>query len=483
MRKRLSFLLAAATTAVAATMIPTASVSVTAQPPALHWGACPQEVAGPVLQCATLGVPLDYRDPGGQQIDIMISRMASKNPDKRRGTLFLNAGGPGIAALDYGVVLASTGLPQEILDAYDVISFDPRGIGHSTPVTCNFTPEQLKRGVLPAYSHTAADVEQEAGFARTVAEQCASSPTSWLLPHISTANTARDMDRIREALGQEQVSYLGPSYGTYLGAVYTTMFPERTDRVVLDSSLPSVGYDIGFMRGFGRGTEERFPDFEAFAAAHPEHELGTTPAEVRSKYFGLTARLEQAPIRGVDANMFRDTMFQLLYMDVTLPQLAEYMHALDTDQPLPTIPPIPGLENAMSGRLAVICGDRSWPKSVRVYQQNAEVDRERYPVLGGATGNIPPCAFWPVEPVEPPVQITDQGPANVLIVQYARDPGTPLVGAQDMRRAFGNRARLVTVDQGGHVVVPFSGNTCAIGTTTSFLVGGERPAQDIACVS
>lgn len=117
MRKRLLFLLAAAaavTTAVVATVIPTASVS--AQPPAVQWGACPQEVAGPVLQCASLGVPLDYRNPGGRQIDVMVSKMASKNPDKRRGTLFLNADGPGIAALDYGVVLASAGLPQEILD-------------------------------------------------------------------------------------------------------------------------------------------------------------------------------------------------------------------------------------------------------------------------------------------------------------------------------------------------------------------------------
>ncbi|WP_330228890.1 alpha/beta hydrolase [Nocardia sp. NBC_00508] len=479
MRKTLLRLLAA--TAVAATAIPFASVA--AQPSTVKWGRCPEDVAGPVLQCATVEVPLDYRNPDGQHIEIMISKLESKNPAKRRGVLMTNAGGPGIAALGFGAVLAASGLPPQLLDSYDVISFDPRGVGHSTPVTCNFTPEQQKRGIIPAYAHTAADVEREAVFARTVAEQCANSPTAWMLPHTTTANTARDMDRIRAALGQEKVSYLAPSYGTYLGAVYTTMFPERTDRVVLDSSLPAAGYDVTFMRGFGRGTQDRFPDFAAFAAAHPEYGLGTTSEQVRAKYFDLAARLEAEPVQGIGATAFRDTMLQLLYDDSSLPLLAEFMQALDTDQPLPPIPAIAGLENAMSARLAVICDDRSWPETVQEYQRNAEVDRVRYPLLGGATANIGPCAFWPTEPIEPPVQIGDQGPSNVLIVQYQRDPGTPLVGAEDMRRAFGGRATMIVVDQGGHVVIPFSRNKCAIDTTTAFLTTGQRPAQDLACAA
>ncbi|MEU0503523.1 alpha/beta hydrolase [Nocardia sp. NPDC005998] len=479
MRKTLLLLLAA--TAVAATALPLTSTA--AQPQALQWGPCPKDVAGTVLECATLKVPLDYNNPDGRQIDLAVSRLQSKNPEKRRGVLITNPGGPGIAGLNFNIILAASGVPQEVLDSYDVIGFDPRGIGHSTPVTCNITPEQQKRGLFPAYAHTDADVDQEAGFSKTIADQCANSPTAWMLPHVSTANNARDIDRIREALGEQTVSYFAPSYGTYLGGVYTTMFAERTDRVVLDSSIGNTGYDVMYMRRFGRGMQDRFPDFAKFAAARPEYGLGTTPEQVTSKYADLVRQLEQNPIQGVTATALRDSVFQQLYGDSTLPQLAQYLQALDTDQPLPAIAPIPNLENAMAGRLATICGDSNWPESVADYQRAAAEDRQRWPLLGGATSNISPCAFWPIEPTEAQVQIGDQGPSNVLIVQYLRDPGTPLVGAEEMRRALGRRATMITVDQGGHAVYPFSGNTCAIDAVTKYLTTGERPGRDVTCAA
>ncbi|WP_210589227.1 alpha/beta hydrolase [Streptomyces sp. GESEQ-35] len=485
MRRTLSLPLALAATAVAVTAIPGVSVGATT-PDTVRWGPCsekPEKAASSRLECSTLEVPLDYRDPDGRQIEIAISRLASENPSRRRGVLLTDPGGPGITGLGFPAVLAASGLPQNVLDSYDVIGFDPRGVGRSTPVTCDLTPDQQARGNVPPYAHTAADVAREAGNARTVAEQCATSRTAWMLPHTTTANTARDMDRIRAALGEPKLSYLGHSYGTYLGAVYTTMFPERSDRIVLDSNLGPGGYDVTAMRLLARGLEDRFPDFAAFAAAHPEYGLGTTPEQVRAKFFDLAKRLEANPVQGYDGTLFRGITFDRLYSDADLPKVAELWQALDTDQPPPPNPPLANMENFMAARFSVICGDTRWPETVREYQRNVAVDRQKYPMLGGATASIGPCAFWPDKRVEPPVHIGDRGPSNVLMVQNERDPGTPLAGARKLRQAFGERATMVTADQGGHGVYPFGPNTCANDAVTAFLTTGQRPSQDLACAA
>ncbi|WP_395571910.1 alpha/beta hydrolase [Streptomyces sp. BK79] len=479
----------AATAVVAATTIP--GVPVAATPGSVRWGPCSERAApahaavpaSPALECATLHVPLDYRDPHGRQIEIAVSRLASEEPSQRRGVLLTSPGGPGITGLGYPAVLAGSGLPQEVLDSYDVIGFDPRGVGRSTPVTCDLTPEQQARGNVPPYAHTAADVAREAPNARTVAEQCATSRTAWMLPHTTTANTARDMDRIRAALGEPKLSYLGASYGSHLGAVYTTMFPGHGDRIVLDSSLGPGGYDVTAMRLLARGMEDRFPDFAAFAAAHPEYGLGTTRRQVTAKFFDLAARLEAKPLQGFDATSFRGFTFDRLYSDADMPLVAETWQALDTGRPPPVTSPFPGMENFMSARFSVICGDSRWPETVREYQRNVAVDRLRYPMLGGATAGIGPCAFWPDERVEPPVPIGGRGPSNVLMVQNERDPGTPLTGARKLRRAFGGRAAMVTADQGGHGVYPFGPNTCAKDAVTMFLTVGKRPSRDVACAA
>jgi pimeloyl-ACP methyl ester carboxylesterase len=493
MRRR-TLSLALTATAVAATVIPDAAAT-TAD--LVRWGPCSQKAASPGkasspgraapprLECATLEVPLDYRDPGGPRIEIAISRLASENSSRRRGVLLTNPGGPGISGLGYPVALAASKLPQKVLDSYDVIGFDPRGTGRSAPVTCDLTPAQRDRGNLPPYAHTAADVARQAGSARTVAEQCATSKTASMLPHTTTANTARDMDRIREALGEPKLSYLGGSYGSYLGAVYATLFPGRGDRIVLDSNLGPGGYDVTAMRLLARGLQDRFPDFAAFAAARPEYGLGTTPRQVTATFFDLAERLEAKPVRGIDGTLFRGLTFDRLYSDASMPSVAEMWQALDTDRPLPpgTPPSMEGAENSMAARFYVICGDSRWPGTVREYQRDVAVDRLRYPMLGGSAASIGPCAFWPDERVEPPVRIGDRGPSNVLMVQNERDPGTPLAGALKLRQAFGKRATMVTADQGGHGVYPFGRNTCANDAVTAFLVTGQRPARDLACAA
>ena len=480
MRKTLS--LAVVTTAVAALVVP--GVSSAAPVHTVEWVACPSDVALPGLECGKLRVPLDHRNPEGRQTEVMISRLASKNPAKRRGILLTNPGGPS-EGLTFPFLLKALGLPQSVQDAYDVIGVDPRGIGYSSPATCNLTDEQMAAGSVPPYAVTPADVRKRAEETKKIAQQCVTSPTADALPYNTTANIARDLDRVRAALGERKASYLGYSYGTYLGAVYTTLFPKTTDRVVLDSNLGAGGWDVEGSRMFGRGVEDTFPDFAKWAAAHPEHGLGSTPEQVRAKYFELAARLDEKPsVEGHNGQVFRLLTFAGLYGtgDAAFSKLAAKWKAFDTNSPLPPeeVPAVPRAESLISGRLHVICGDSSWPASVRTYERNVAIDRVRHPMFGAAAANIYPCAFWP-KPVEKQVLPSDRGPRNVLMVQNERDPATPLAGARTMRRAFGDRAAMVTVDQGGHGAYLTGANKCANDEVTAYLVGGERPARDLNC--
>ncbi|MEU3164101.1 alpha/beta hydrolase [Streptosporangium sp. NPDC006930] len=455
-------------------------------PSAVRWGACPKDVAAPGLECSTIKVPLDYRKPDGRKIEVAISRLASKDQARRRGVLLLNPGGPGAAGLRFPADLVTAGLPRSVLDTYDVIGFDPRGVGRSTPVTCALTPEQQFRGNVPPYAVTTADVAKRAKEVKAVARQCATSKTAWMLPYVTTANTARDMDRIREALGEPKLSYLGYSYGTHLGAVYATLFPRRGNRIVIDSNTPPGGITYEDRSLFARGFEDRLPDFAEYAAAHPEHGLGDTPEQVTEKYFELAERLDRTPVHGFDGPMFRMTTFGMLFRDTTFPALVDLWKMADTGQapsPPPAQDPVPDVDNSLSSHQYVVCGDSRWPRSVRAYQRDVEADRKRYPMFGAAAANIRPCAFWPSGPVEPPVRVNDRGPSNILMMQFTRDVGTPLADARKMRRALGDRARMVTVDEGGHGVYLLGGNACADTAVTTFLTTGKRPVRDLACAA
>lgn len=211
----------------------------TASEPGLQWGPCPTSpLTGPLpppMECTTVSVPLDYTKPDGATIDIAVSRLASTSPTKRRGVLLTNPGGPGGPGLSMPLDLVNIGMPTTVLDRYDIIGFDPRGIGFSAPISCGFTLEQGYDTNIPSYAMNNADVAARAEVAKSVAKQCADHDTAGTLRHMSTANTARDMDMIRAALGEEKISYYGISYGTVLGSAYASLFPERTDRVVLDS--------------------------------------------------------------------------------------------------------------------------------------------------------------------------------------------------------------------------------------------------------
>jgi len=206
----------------------------------LSWGACPPPAPGqfrhPLLECAIVRVPLDYRRPHAAKLTITISRIPASSGTARRGVLLTNPGGPGERGIDYVGRLTFI-MPAEVLDRYDLIGMDPRGVGESSPIGCGIDPATPSDLLLP-YPAPDGSIARNIAYARATAAGCAAQSGA-TLAHITTANTARDMDVVRAALGERRISYFGASYGTYLGTVYRALFPQRADRFVRDSATPT----------------------------------------------------------------------------------------------------------------------------------------------------------------------------------------------------------------------------------------------------
>ncbi|MGW6037006.1 alpha/beta hydrolase [Gordonia terrae] len=456
----------------------------------LRWSPCPAGVedpdAGPPqLHCATVQVPLDYDDPDGEQIDLTISRLPASNPDTRRGSLMLNPGGPGGSGLDQPVFLTQRGIPRELLDTYDLIGIDTRGIGHSSPISCGFTPDIEYYGAVPPYAYDDAAFAEQATTAEAVANRCAANDDG-RMRHMTTANMARDLDRIRAALGEEKGNFLGYSYGTALGAAYASMFPTATDRIVLDSNIGDTHLDRDGMRRYARGMEDTFPDFARWAAARDaRYGLGNTPEAVRDTYFAIADKLDRAPVDGIDGRTFRLGMFVALYNPASYDATAQQWAAMRDSAPDDTPPAIRAAaavsDNTWSVFLAVTCNDVEWPSDPAVYAQAVDEDRQKYPLFGAAAANIMPCAFWQIDGTPQPVTVEDEGPTNVLVAQHQRDPVTPHVNGERINEKFGDRSLLLSVDGSGHGVFALGTNACAQEVVTDYLVDGNMPEQDVTC--
>lgn len=493
MRKLLSALLALALPVVLA---PAAEASGQQD---LTWTDCPPPLIGvpedPRMRCASLRVPLDYRDPRGRTIEIAVSRIATAEPGLRRGVLLHNGGGPGVPSLHLPAAYAAV-YPPEVLDRYDLIGFDPRGVGYSTPVTCGRTPDQYPVERYFPFPAPDGSIDRNVEFAGEVARDCLAHGGD-VAPHVTTANTARDVDRLRIALGERKISYNSGSYGSYLGAVYATLFPERTDRFVIDSNVDPARVWHGQTALWDHGQELRFGDIAAWLAERDAtYHLGATPAEVRQRYLGLAARLDANPVPHpelgpITGNVLRAATFGYGYHTIYFPALAELLVFADRGgaaeqttagsptAPPATAPPVPA-DNLRASQLAVMCGDARAPRDVGHYRRQIAVHRTLFPLLNGMGANLWPCAFWP-DPVEPPVRVTDRGPANILMVQTLRDPATPYAGALGMKRALGQRARMVTVDSGNHGAYDPVTPSCATREAHRFLATGVLPARDLFC--
>nr|WP_265868962.1 alpha/beta hydrolase [Streptomyces sp. SKN60] len=490
---------------------PASAAPVAPTAPALGWSSC-----GPVglgQECATLRVPLDYAEPGGAQVDLAVSRIKATGPGARRGTLLVVAGGPGSSGVQR-LSAKGAALKEQLGGAYDLVTFDPRGVGGSVKAHCGLDAADRHLVTLRGWPAADGSIDENVERSRRVAEACARNGGA-VLRSLTTANEVRDMDRLRQALGERRISAWANSYGTYVTAQYAQKFPRRTDRIVLDSSADPNPATVaqGWLRDMARGADDRFPDFAAWAA-HPDRDLGRDPdrdlpgggglrladrpEDVRPLVLDLAARLDRAPkpstTPGVPltGNLLRQALQSALYSDAAFADFARLVKQAADPDAVPVLPPMlagPMPDEDATVTVGVVCNDVRWRGEVPTFRRTVAADRAAHPLTAGMPVNITPCSFWKDawkdagqdSPVERPTRLTSDGPSNILMIQGLRDPSTPHSSALKMREALGSRARMVSVDRGGHGMYLSNGNACGDRTVTRFLLTGERPAADVTC--
>ncbi|WP_018681340.1 alpha/beta hydrolase [Actinokineospora enzanensis] len=437
-------------------------------------------------QCADVTVPLDYARPRGRTITVAISRLPGTAPERR--VMLGNPGGPGGQGIDFMVTIGKT-LAPDVRARYDLIGMDPRGIGRSTPVDCHATSgvSLLSAGV------DRAGFDAQVRFQADLAKRCAANAGD-LIPYISTRNTARDMDVVRAVLGQRKISYFGWSYGTYLGAVYTQMFPRHSDRVVLDSAIDPKTYYVGMSQLMGTPNEAALDEWAAWVAARDkQYHLGGTAKRVRASVEDLQQRVARQPITIGGYRVDQHLLPVLLFIPLADSQgnagLADDVRAL-TDAADGKNPPItsglalalglidrPVPANLGSAQPAVFCGDAPAPRDPEWYWRQIQQHRKAQPVFGPLAYAPSACAFW-APPREPRTEVHNSVPA--LIVQATRDTRTVYESGVALHRAM-DRSRLVTLDTRIHVVFGHVANTCVDTTINGYLRDGKLPATDKTC--
>jgi pimeloyl-ACP methyl ester carboxylesterase len=450
----------------------------------LSWHACGGQ--GVALLCSTLQVPLDYAHPAGRKITLALSEVRATAPaTQQQGDLLVNPGGPGGSGLGLAADIAQ-GLDPGVAAEYNIIGFDPRGVGPSVPALhCD---PSFFAGVRPDYIPASAAAEQVLiGRARTYAADC-ERRFGWLLPYMTTIDAARDMDSIRAALGAPKISYFGYSYGTYLGQVYATLFPHRVRRMVLDSTVDPQGAWYADNISQDYAFQGRLLAFFSWIAAHDAlYHLGATRQAVEQAWYRARALLTAHPVDGPSGPMmgpdeFDDTFLPGGYSNTLWPGLAAALAAYLRGHSTALLTTeysqfgIQG-ENEFAVYNAVECSDVNWPRSWARW--NADTRRVYRTAPFEAWDNAwfnAACAFWPVHGPAQPLQIRGSGLPGILMIQGTLDAATPYAGAQVAHRLLPS-ARMVVVQGGGNhgqsLAVP--PNTCVNGYVNRYLADGSLP--------
>ncbi|MFG3496940.1 alpha/beta hydrolase [Streptomyces sp. NPDC047928] len=437
----------------------------------------------PRLQCASVQVPLDHDRPDGKRITLALSRIPH-TAKTSLGPLLVNPGGPGASGRAMAGFVAAS-LPADVAARYDVIGFDPRGVGASRPaLDCrpgHFDPVRPD-SVPEDDAGERANLARAAAFARGCAERHGD-----LLAHIDTVSAARDMDEIRRALGAPRVSYFGYSYGTYLGVVYAKLFPERVRRLVLDSVVHPGGvwYDANLAQDIA--FDARHKAFMAWVARHDAtYRLGTDPARVEDRWYAMRAAVKEKPAGGkVGPAELEDTFLPGGYYNGYWPLLAQAFaaYAIDRD----TAPLVEAYEalaagdaagdNGYSVYAAVQCRDAGWPGDWGVWHRDNWSVHAKAPfsTWNNAWYNAP-CAFWPVPSLRP-LDVSNDRLPPVLLFQATDDAATPYEGGVAVRRMLSG-SRLVVEEGSGNHAVTLSGNACVDRYLARYLATGEVPRGD-----
>ncbi|MEU6057044.1 alpha/beta hydrolase [Streptomyces sp. NPDC047097] len=457
----------------------------------LSWRAC----GVPGFECATLRAPLDYADPGGEQIKLAVSRVKATGPGKRLGSLLVNPGGPGGSAVGYLQQYAGIGYPAPVRARYDMVAVDPRGVARSEPVQCLTGPQMDAYTQVDQTPDDTRETDRLTTAFKDFAAGC-KTRSARVLPHVSTVETARDMDILRGVLGDRRLNYVGASYGTFLGATYAELFPDRAGRLVLDGAMDPSLPTAELNRDQTAGFETAFQAFAADCVARPDCPLGTgTPGQAATRLKTFFAELDRRPVAtgearplgealattGVLAAMYdegawpqlRDALAQAMRGDgAALLGLADSYYERDADG---------SYSNLMYANAAVNCLDQ--PPAYRTTEAVAKAApsfEKASPVFGkGLAWASLSCAYWPVKATGSPHRITAEGAPPIVVVGTTRDPATPYKWARSLASQLSS-GTLLTYDGDGHTAYG-RGSDCIDTAINTYLLDGTAPTPGKRC--
>ncbi|MFE0425359.1 alpha/beta hydrolase [Streptomyces sp. NPDC058953] len=497
---------ASATASTSRTASPALSGELTGQKP--KWAACeapsqaegggaaPQPPpGGSAWECATIKAPLDYADPNGKTIDLALIRARATDPKKRIGSLIFNFGGPGgsgvttlpAAATDYGALNTR----------YDLVSFDPRGVGRSAPVECEGDAKLDAFYALDATPDTAAEVTAYNDGLKSYAAACKqrSGPE---LPHVGTENTARDLDLMRQVLGDDKLHYFGISYGTELGGVYAHLFPQKVGRAVFDAVVDPTKDSEQSSLGQAKGFQLALDNFARDCVDRGDQCLiaGTTVAEVEGQITDLLKRLDRQPVPAAGGRELTQTqalngIAQSLYSQQFWPLLEQGVDEADGGDGSLLL----ALSDAMNGRdengeydnmgaafTAISCVDTEARYPVSQVEAKLPAFRSASPVFGDYLGwGMLGCTNWPVPGAWEHPDVSAPGAPPIVVIGNTGDPATPYEGAKAMVGALGPGVGVeITYEGQGHGAYNAS-STCVKGAVDAYLLEGRVPASGTVC--
>ena len=447
-------------------------------------------------ECAGLSVPLDYAEPERESIAIQALRVKASKSSRRVGSLVVNPGGPGASGVDYAR-FADAIVDRPVRQRFDIVGFDPRGVQRSSPVDCLPDPEMDDLLAQDPTPDTAGEVSALLASMKVLGDGCLAR-TGPVLGHISTIETAKDMDVLRAALGEPQLNFLGASYGTQLGTVYAGLFPKLVGRMVLDGALPpdltwketAVGQAVGFERAAHAWARN--------CVGEGDCPLGDSEAEVMSGLGDLLARLDSAPVPMRDGREKELTegwgvlgMVQAMYdqgswgiLTDALRDVVERNNGTElmkiADQYARRNPDGRYASNLLEAFYAITCLDSPGSSDPAYYEDIVAEAARQAPVFGRALGwGAATCSSWPVKAGDGPHKISADGSGPIVVIGTTRDPATPYEWAVRLRDQLAN-ARLLTFKGDGHTAYTRS-NKCIDNAVNNYLTDGKVPADDTTC--
>jgi pimeloyl-ACP methyl ester carboxylesterase len=474
------------------------SDSATTSDPRATFTACQGD-----YECATIEVPVDYGNPGGPKLSLALLRAPAKDPAARLGAVVVNPGGPGLAFVDqlattYPVLSAGF---SEATTKFDVVTFDWRGIGRSAPIGCNDDGLLDHLRAVDLTLETPGSV-QAAGEVRTALLACLGKGDQQLLAAMNTENAARDLDRIREALGEEKLDYLGFSYGTWLGATYATLFPERVRAFALDSATVLTGdlegdideqaasYELGFQRFFEACARDATCKLRGTGAAAAD------PAAVAARFDAIVAKSKtggQLPAGGPRELSLVNLQLALAdgLRNADWPQLASDLAEADAGNAtklLDTADVVAGrqvdghYDTSLLGLLAITCLDQRFGaiETVDAFQAFAAKQRAAHP-RGAAAALLPwaMCTAWPYQRAGARAAIAAATAPKALVVAGKFDPITSYEQGPQLVSLLANGSSLLTYEGDGHAAALHS--SCVRDVVTQFLLSPTAPLTKTSC--